>query len=725
MRRNILFTLILLMAGSAVFAGKVSPAIAGKVAIRFFADHQQPGHPARNDVRIAESCPVSFAGNITHYIINMQPSGFVVVSGSDDVLPILAYSLTGKYSESDAAPQFTAWLQQYAAQIDHAIKQQTKATPFITGLWHYYTAEEGSQVQPSAPSLRDATINGSRAAEVLPLITSNWNQNSPYNSACPPDGMGPGGHAYAGCVPVAMAQMMYYYRWPDTGTGSYSYDDPPYGNLSADFGNTQYNWNEMTNATTVNNPEIAKLLYHLGVSCDLQYGPNGSGMYNHKSAYSLRTFFRYSPQTAYLFRDSTSLDWDSILVAHLDRKMPMYYAGWSVPNSEGHAFVCDGYQLDTIMQQYFFHFNFGWGGSSNGYFFTNNLVVGGNNFNLAQEVIINAYPDTLNNAYPKFCEGNTSLNGLAGSFSDGGSPMKNYSADADCSWLIDPQTTEDSVTAITLKIEKFRSSPSDYLTVYDGATVLSPVLCRFAGCDTTAVLVSTGNKMLVTFKASGGPTDAGWFCTYATTSPVFCSGSTTITADTATLSNGSGTFNYNNNANCRWKLFSATNKPLTIHFRRFDTEPGKDVLTIYDYTTGDTLTKISGHFDGTLPDSVTAPGGKMFLHFTTNSSVTAKGWEIFYPMSHVGMAEEESLRNVRIYPNPASRIANIEMTLPVASNVTCILSGIGGNFIREWNYRVPSGTSTQQLDIPEAQPGVYVLQIKTAGTLATEKLIIQ
>ncbi len=95
------------------------------------------------------------------------------------------------------------------------------------------------------------------------------------------------------------------------------------------------------------------------------------------------------PETQYVFRDTTSMDWDSLLVANLDQKIPMYYAGWSVPDTNGHAFVCDGYQGND-----YFHFNWGWGGSYDGYFYTDNLTPGGNFFNLAQELIINAVPDT-------------------------------------------------------------------------------------------------------------------------------------------------------------------------------------------------------------------------------------------------------------------------------------------------------------------------------------------
>ena len=112
------------------------------------------------------------------------------------------------------------------------------------------------------------------------------------------------------------------------------------------------------------------------------YGPNGSGMYNHRAAIVLRSFFKYLPETEYVYRDSTSMDWDSLLVSHLDRQIPMYYAGWSVPTINGHAFVLDGYQSGD-----YYHFNWGWSGSYDGYFYTNSLNPGGSNFNLAQEVM--------------------------------------------------------------------------------------------------------------------------------------------------------------------------------------------------------------------------------------------------------------------------------------------------------------------------------------------------
>ncbi len=721
MVKEFIFMVVLLLAGPALQAKQVSGETAGKVATHFFTERIQSSYMTEPvSVRITGTSVCEKDGIAVYYIFNLSPAGYVIVAADDAVVPVLAYSLTENYSANNTPPQFAAWVKQYTDQIAWAISQKATATPEIASIWKSYTTD------PSSPVTRHpsrVTSYPSRVTpEVTPLITSNWNQNSPYNGACPPDGMGPGGHTYAGCVPVCMGQLMYYYRWPDTGQGSYTYSNPPYGTLTADFGSTTYKWDGMTNSITTENPEIAKLLFHLGVSCDLQYGPDGSGMYNHKAAYSLRTYFKYSPETRYVYRDSTSMNWDSILVAHLDRKMPMYYAGWSVPNINGHAFVCDGYQYDSIVQQYYFHFNFGWSGSNNGYFYTSNLIVGGNNFNLAQEVIINAYPDTIHYNYPVYCQGDKTLSSPMGSFSDGGGPMKNYSPDSDCSWLIAPQTAEDSVSSITLNIGKFHTSPADYMTVYDGPNEQSPVLMHYAGGDTTPAITSTGNKMLITFKANGGPAEPGWFCTYSASAPVYCSGITTITADTAVVSDGSSPFNYHNNSNCRWKLFSASGQPLTIHFRRFDTEAGKDVLTIYDLTTGSTLAAISGNYEGTLPDSVTAPGGKMLLYFMTNSSVTGKGWEIYYPISHVGLPETGSLQRVSVYPNPATDNLTIRFDGGKVESLRYELLTMTGTLVSAG--QVMKENPQQTLSISSLTSGIYFLRLISAEETSTRKIVV-
>lgn len=708
-------------------AQSVSSDQAACVALSFMKEHQ-PGHNAQSPehaATIRDTYPCTLETNILYYLFNLSPDGWIAVSADMRIHPILAYSFKGKYDPENEAPAFTAWMKQYHDQIRFAIENNNEPLPTTTPLWnHYLTTSTQTPQQPNTQTfpLSHSPTGPRSMRNVEPLITSLWDQSPWYNAMCPPDPMGPQGHCVAGCVPVCMAQVMYYFRWPVTGTGSYTYTEPNYGVLSANFGETTYLWDEMTDDVTRSNDAVATLIYHLGVSCDLQYGPDGSGMYNHKAAYSLRTYFKYAPETQYLFRDSTNLNWDSVLVAHLDKKIPMYYAGWSVPNINGHAFVCDGYQDTT-----YFHFNFGWGGSNDGYFYTSDLTPGGYNFNLAQEVIINCYPDTLNYTYPVYCAGDQILKSKDGSFEDGSGPTNPYMPTTDCSWLIDPQQSGDSVSSITLNFKRFETEASDLVTVYDGGTINDPVMGQFFGTQLPPEITTNKNQMLVTFEASGGMTANGFYASYEANQPVWCSGTTTIKADTAEFSDGSYDFNYYNNTLCKWKLESASGDPLTIWFRSFDTEENKDFLTIYDLGTGDTLVSLSGYYpEGSLPDSVHAPSGKMFVIFTTNSTVTASGWEIYYPKKpHIGIRETNNIQNLKIFPNPASGQATVTFVLTEQGQLNLSILGTDGRILHQMEVSGDAGQNSFKLNLDSFEPGLYLVQLSGTSGIRHEKIIIR
>ena len=716
---GILAGLLLTSAGTTCYCKEVPVELARQVATRFYYERCNQFHPVTfSGIKTVATYIQSVSGKSVYYIFNMEPSGFIVISADDAVTPVLAYDFSGSYAGEKAPPQFVAWMKQYEGQISDAQQKNMEATPAVVQLWQKFGAPLEKEGKPG----NDGAIRspGSRKF-VAPLIISNWDQGVPYNEQCPADPAGPGGHTLVGCVPVCLGQLMYYYRWPQTGSGSYAYNDSTYGNISADFGGTTYDWNNMTNTSTISNAGIAKLLFHLGVACDLVYGPASSGMYNHKAAYALRTFFKYSPQTRYVFRDSTTLNWDSILIAHLDRKMPLYYAGWSVPNIAGHAFVCDGYQ-DTA----YFHFNFGWSGQNNGYFYTNNLTPGGNNFRLAQEVVINAFPDTINYTYPSYCNGTTHLTCLSGSLTDGSGPVHNYQPSSDCSLLIDPQPAGDSVSSITLTFSDIKTGPGDHLRVYDGASASAPVIGSFTGDTVPPAITGTTNKMFVKFTSGNGPAGSGWFANYRVKIPSWCSGTTTIIADTAVVTDGSQGFSYHNNSVCRWILQSKSGNPLTIYFRRFDSEPVKDVLSVYDLGNNLKIKEISGHYDpGNLPDSITASSGKMMLVFMTNSSVTGTGWEMFYPRLHRGTGADYPICKTVAFPNPAEKRVTARFSLARAGKVILKLSDITGKLWLTQAVCGNTGKNEVMLDISDFQPGVYFLQVCNNEAVQTLKLVIR
>ncbi len=716
MAKKLIIILLTTLVSISSFAKQVTIADAQRVAVNFFYERiNQSHHVGYNEIKVSEQYSFPGIKDPAYYIFNMADRGFVIVSSDDRVVPVLGYSFETACSAYDQPPQFVAWMKQYEDQIRDVIQNNLPAAGKITEQWAHLRSADPLSLTP----FRDQR-------QVQPLLISTWNQDIYYNGMCPPVSGGPGGRAYAGCVPTAMGQIMYYYRWPDHGVGAYTDQDPQFGPLHANFDSTWYNWNNMTNNLSRSNPGIAELLYHVGISCDLVYGADGSGMFNHKAAYALRTFFRYSPQCQYLFRDSTNLDWDSVIVAHLDRKMPLYYAGWSVPNIVGHAFVCDGYQ-DTA----YFHFNWGWGSSSDGYFYLNNLNPGGSNFNLAQELVINFYPDTINYSYERYCTGSKTLNYTDGSLDDGSGVFANYSGNSACTWLIDPQTQQDSVSRIKLTFGRMDTNPADFISVYDGPFTTSPLLGSFSGNNVPSFLTSSGNKMLVTFNSASGGSGSGWDATYAAELPVFCNGTTMTTADTAELTDGSLRFNYQPKINCRWIIdpVNQNGRPLTVYFKSFDTEEGNDILTIHDYMDDNTahfLAKISGHYEpGTLPDSVTSPSGKMYIIFISNSTVSGQGWELYYPYRKPsGIEETPGFHSMNVFPNPASQKANLSLFNENAGKITIRIVNINGIVLSSATENAGSGWFKKEIDLSGLPGGIYSIQVMTNKKTSTNKLVV-
>jgi hypothetical protein len=222
-------------------------------------------------------------------------------------------------------------------------------------------------------------------AAVVPLIQTKWNQAPYYNELCPLDPE-TNRRTYTGCVATAMAQIMKYWNYPANGTGFHSYNHESYGTIPANFGSTTYNWASMPNSITGSNSAVATLMFHCGVSVDMDYGPDGSGAYTSAIAPALKTYFGYSSSAEEKRRSSyTDLQWKELLKTELDAGRPLHYAGYDV--NVGHAFICDGYDINDL-----FHFNWGWGGSADGYFAISMLNPFTCEFNSNHKAVIGIQP---------------------------------------------------------------------------------------------------------------------------------------------------------------------------------------------------------------------------------------------------------------------------------------------------------------------------------------------
>ncbi len=325
----------------------------------------------RNQVTENELESISLYEDNIFLVKSALVDGFVLISGSTDIYPVLAYSSLKTFEINNIPPALTDLLDKYNEQILAITERNIKATSEITRSWNSFTSNEYT-------SKRDRDSAG-------PLITSLWNQCKYYNVFCPEDEEGIDGHVPVGCVATAMAQIMHYYQYPSQGSGSHSYYADGYGIQSVLFDLSSYDWDNIPDYLTDYNTDLARLGYDCGVSVEMMYGPHGSGAYSNDVPYALKTYFNYDTSCDYESRDNYSeSNWTQLLKNEIDNSRPMHYSGSS--DLGGHAFVCDGYDDN------FFHFNWGWDGLFNGYYLLDNLNPRFSDFSWGQAAIIGIKP---------------------------------------------------------------------------------------------------------------------------------------------------------------------------------------------------------------------------------------------------------------------------------------------------------------------------------------------
>ncbi len=314
---------------------------------------------------------VSNRGETCFYAFNTGENGFVIVSADDRFRPIVGYSDESLFETENMSPELAFYL-------DRITEARTSGNAVIDS----NTPAEWQSIMKTGQLL-----SHNRGRGVDYICTTKWNQNSPYNLYAPEASSGPGGRCYAGCVATAMSQVMKRWDHPTQGTGSHGYYSN-YGYLSADFGQTSYNWEHMpdrlTGVTQEEIEAVALLMYHCGVAVDMNFSPTGSGAYSSEVPYAISQYFSYSNHSVLKERYEYALtDWQNMLKESFDKGWPVYYSGCS--DSGCHAFVCDGYDDNDL-----FHFNWGWGGSSDGWF-----VIDEIDYASWAEIVVNYVPSNV------------------------------------------------------------------------------------------------------------------------------------------------------------------------------------------------------------------------------------------------------------------------------------------------------------------------------------------
>ncbi len=367
---------------------KVSPETAQETALHLLGMQNQPASISKkmktavfcNKKSIYNKLSKSYKleDDTAFYVFNTTDNqGFAIVA-ADLRVPnqIIAYSDNGSFDTETDNPGLALFLdlaKGYVADcIATADAQEDSLTESICNKLgidsQIKTQNSLSKVKElqriKCTTMGEPTVTVVDKDNIKPLLKTEWSQDDPYNLKC-------GGNA--GCVPIAVSQIMAYWRYPDVLNG-YRLD-----------------WNFILNGDT------ASYYYKEQVSSLIQIiregGKTDGGSTKQTKALKYMRNIRLTTQNQYY-------DYDHFKVIDAVKKnKPVYMIGSKSKNTAGHAWIVDGYlnrhittdqtfkyciveELDngTITYRYedipstttvsymLFHINWGWGGSANGYY---------------------------------------------------------------------------------------------------------------------------------------------------------------------------------------------------------------------------------------------------------------------------------------------------------------------------------------------------------------------
>lgn len=382
MKKFHLFKYSLFGVALAVSLGAHSRQLTGEEALqRALANWQTQGRKA---------APVS--SYTTHtlqgaYVFSRPGQGFIVAPADDQLPAVLAYVDEGHYNPAEMPPAFQAWL-------DEITRHGAYATP----------------VSSKADTETDTWL----------LDDIAWTQEAPMNSLCPRYNYGGYDYpTYAGCVAIALGQIMRYHQHPLQGRGSIDYTTDSFGlPVKTDLDNHDYDWTQIlpnyryTQPDAAQKSAVAQLVYDVAAACHMDFGPNASNTQDYRAGQALKRHFDYDPSLQIIDHSQyNTAQWAAILREEIDAKRPVYLSGANVVNTEengdmvyGHAFVVDGYNADG-----YFHINWGWNGTSNGFYLLTDLTpktqgAGGSTggYSFMQNAIIGIQPNQGGDESPAY-----------------------------------------------------------------------------------------------------------------------------------------------------------------------------------------------------------------------------------------------------------------------------------------------------------------------------------
>jgi hypothetical protein len=320
-------------------------------------------------------------GHPLFHVVNLQPSGFVIVSTDNSVEPIAGFSARGHFKADSFWDRF-------------ARRDLGGRLKIIVSHPHSAAAEQARRKwgQLDAATLFGSTngsgplhFNGLTAVSqvmVAPFIATHWGQGTTtgglacYNYYTPPGLAGSVNNDPCGCVATALAQVLCYYRYPNTGVGALSFpitisgiSGPVQATLrGGDGAGGVYPWSIMPLApgagvTTEQCQAIGDLCYDSGVAVGMSYSPSVSDATFLAAANALASTFHFGVRYDENETSGVGGGLAAMLNPNLDARQPVLLG---IEPNDGHCAICDGYgyNLGTL----YYHLNMGLAGDDDGWY---------------------------------------------------------------------------------------------------------------------------------------------------------------------------------------------------------------------------------------------------------------------------------------------------------------------------------------------------------------------
>ena len=362
------------------------------------------------------------------YIFSTKPNnGFIIISAYKNIVPIVGYSTENKLDVNIKNDNFNDFLENNKKRIKYLVENKIEIDIKVKSLWENLDKIIINEtIEIKSFSIGTKSNSSTLQSYVAPLIKTKWGQSKSsnqygfYNLFTPPSNNLINNNlidnTVTGCVATALSQVMKYWSYPSNGFNSNSYyDNDPNdgwsgGPISANFGGTKYSWNNMPNVLNSNSNltqvnDVAKLISHVGISINTNYGYTGSSSNMPNAKNALIKYFNYdSNSTQLLYKSNFSSSpqkWTDTIKNELSNARPVIYAGVQRDAYAGHCFILDGYRDVTINNNIltYFSINWGWDGNSDGEYLIDNFNTPNGTFNESQQAIIGLKPPINNINY--------------------------------------------------------------------------------------------------------------------------------------------------------------------------------------------------------------------------------------------------------------------------------------------------------------------------------------